>query len=828
MVVRSILIALVAFVIPAAAQSQSQARDEEQHWRMALGQKADVIQQNIHQRHWIEGTHPSLVVVPSDGGPVDYGTTGACNIAHSSTWTGCYLVGIAFRYGWAKEHGTPADVEAALNVGGQIANGLYMLSHVSGTPGFLSRGIAYGYGPSYEERGGSGSSDAWAQGVGPYSDRRFRTGPSHHNYHHVTRGLSFWYYFLDKYNPNPTGRVKAQMDSVRATLTELFNYAYKSHDLVVMDFDGTMSTTLLGGNEGQGFASTRVMMVSDALTWAFWITKDPWYKQRLQQIVRDYNYLGPNAARRMIADNDDTEHVLSSLWLAYQVEQDPRLKTFYQAAATSLFNRYRTDRRSLYNYVYGSITGDAAGADYPGALRTLQEYPSVTFFWPVMNSIRTDIEFTRDTTELDRPARPSTRDALPFYDAPMDNEYDWKGNPHQLDGWLARPITSLAVSGESPMVWFFTDSTNTLYQSLDGGRKFFVNDYRSAARIRSITFAGNKSRIAFINSGGTVLRTMRGGDANITNIDYFGRPVAAWDPVQIGPEGNVCRQIMVDDANPNVMWAVMADGVYRSTDLGRNDIGKLWQKVTTPVPADWSMTYWVATGTKPVVYALGQGQLMRAQPGEAWTIMPSGRGGGRGGGTRQIAIMPGRPDTVLFLSSSGGGGGGMRGMGMSRVTRSLDGGRTMEGAGARGMGTRAARGAPDPSGIERGTEITSLVFDPVNPQIVYAASSKGFYRSTDGGVKWTLSNNGLRIPLVYAVYAPKGAPGKLYASTPAGLHVSSDGGQTWSAPIFVPNGPGVDRVDRGGMGYISAYWAGRYFGKVTDDQVAQPPTAWGW
>jgi len=730
----AVLVTVGAGSALAQAPSQSQARDEEQHWRMALGQKADVIQQDIHQWHWIEGTYPSGVAVPSDGGPANYSTTGGSLVAHSSTWTGCYLIGAAFRYGWAKEHGTPADVEAALNLGGQIANGLYMLSRVSGTPGFLSRGIAYGYGPSNEERGGN-NADLWVQGVGPYSDRRFRAGPSHHNYHHVTRGLTYWYYFLDKYNPNPTGRVKAQMDSVRSMLTDLFNYAYKSHDLVVMDFDGTVHTTLLGANEGQGFASTRIEMVSDALTWAYWITKDPWYKQRLQQIVRDYNYLGPNATRRMIAGYDDTEHVLPSLWLTYQIEQDSKLKAYYQAAATSLFNRYRNDRRSYYNYIYGSITGDTAGADYPGALRTLQEYPSVTFFWPVMNSIRTDIEFTRDTTESDGPVRLATKDALPFYDAPMDNEYDWKGSPHQVDGWLARPITSLAVSGESPMVWFFTDSTNTLYQTLDGGRKFFVNDYRGAARIRSITFAGNKSRIAFINAGGTVLRTMRGGDANITNIDYFGSPRAAWDPVQIGPEGNVCRRIMVDDANPNVVWAIMADGVYRSTDLGVNDIGKLWQRVSPNLPADWSPSYTVVTGDAAAVYALAQGKLYRTAPGDAgWT--PLGLSGlSSYASIRQIAVMPDDPSTMLLLLGASRGG-------MTFVARSTDGGRTVQGF---PQTTSELRALMLRSPRER-VEFTSIVIDPTNPRNIYAASSKGLYRSTDGSVTWTASNNGLRIP----------------------------------------------------------------------------------
>jgi len=94
------------------------------------------------------------------------------------------------------------------------------------------------------------------------------------------------------------------------------------------------------------------------------------------------------------------------------------------------------------------------------------------------------------------------------------------------------------------------------------------------------------------------------------------------------------------------------------------------------------------------------------------------------------------------------------------------------------------------------------------------------------GARWQLSNNGLRIPYVYKVHAPRETPGKIFASTPAGLHVSVDRGATWSSPILVLNGPGVDRLDRGGMGYLVAYWAGRYFGFVTDEQVASAPDTW--
>ena len=795
-----------------AAPSQSQARDEDLRWRVPLAEKAKIIQQRIFERNWINGTYASRAPVPADGRPVDRTITGAANLGHTASWTGSYLGGIAFQYGWAKEHGTPQDVETALNIGGGIVNGFYMLTHISGTPGFLSRGAAPGHGFSYEERGGSGDRDKWWQGVGQYKDYRFKGRPSHHNYDQTTRGLGLWYYFLSKYSPNPTGRVKAQMDSVRTMYQDIINYAYKSHDLTVYDLDGTISATLLFGQAGR--PSTTSLMVTNALTYGYWITKDPWCRTKLQQVMQEYNYLAPGAAQNVKEDADDTEHTFPGLWLAYQVEQDPQIKRFYQECATSLFDMWKTDRRSFFNYMYAAITGDRAGADIPGALRTLQEYPTETILYPIMNSIRTDIEF--QFYELKN--RMGLKTIQPFYDITMDNEYDWKsgGRWESLDNWLARPVTSFAASGEDPMVWFLSDG-QYLYQSLDGGRTFGLSGYPPNVAVRDITFAGNRNRIALLATDDGVYVTYQGGAMNLHERDV--PPPITWRRQQVGPAGDVPQQVIVDRLNPNVVWAVMDDGEYRSADMGRNDIGKLWQRVSPGFPRDWRPSYTVATGRDAVIYALAQGKLYRAAPGDvAWTPLELGRLSSSVG-IRQIAVVPDKPDTLVFLFSIA-----RRGQATSFVATSVDGGRTLQGM---PQDSRSLRALMQNSPLAQ-ADVTSIVIDPNNPRNVYAASSKGVYRSTDGGVIWAASNNGLRIPYVYQVYAPKELGGKIVCSTPAGLHVSTDGGRTWSREILVLNGFGLDRVDRGGMGYLVAYWPGRYFGYITDEEAAAAPRAWGW
>ena len=69
-------------------------------------------------------------------------------------------------------------------------------------------------------------------------------------------------------------------------------------------------------------------------------------------------------------------------------------------------------------------------------------------------------------------------------------------------------------------------------------------------------------------------------------------------------------------------------------------------------------------------------------------------------------------------------------------------------------------------------------------------------------------------------------PDRIYVSTPAGLHVSADGGESWGMPILRLVGPGLEISELGGLGYLTAYWPGRYFGFITDKQAHAEPEEW--
>ena len=69
-----------------------------------------------------------------------------------------------------------------------------------------------------------------------------------------------------------------------------------------------------------------------------------------------------------------------------------------------------------------------------------------------------------------------------------------------------------------------------------------------------------------------------------------------------------------------------------------------------------------------------------------------------------------------------------------------------------------------------------------------------------------------------AVYVPRHAD-VVMVGTPAGMYVSHDKGNSWMDTTLIPQGAGAIRTEIGGIGYLTAYWMGRYHNFVTDEQA---------
>lgn len=77
--------------------------------------------------------------------------------------------------------------------------------------------------------------------------------------------------------------------------------------------------------------------------------------------------------------------------------------------------------------------------------------------------------------------------------------------------------------------------------------------------------------------------------------------------------------------------------------------------------------------------------------------------------------------------------------------------------------------------------VNVLVLDPVTPDIVYAGTTKGLFRTANGGTSWERIGQSLPDPFVSSMVIDPTQPAKLYIGGPAGVWTSADGGQSWQA-----------------------------------------------
>jgi photosystem II stability/assembly factor-like uncharacterized protein len=91
-------------------------------------------------------------------------------------------------------------------------------------------------------------------------------------------------------------------------------------------------------------------------------------------------------------------------------------------------------------------------------------------------------------------------------------------------------------------------------------------------------------------------------------------------------------------------------------------------------------------------------------------------------------------------------------------------------------------------GMKEVLMVVTLAMDPVRPDILYAGTSGGVYKSSNQGARWDKINNGLVSPKELASSRALGvtvmgvdpfSPEMVYAATLSGLYKSSSGGRSW-------------------------------------------------
>jgi len=275
-----------------------------------------------------------------------------------------------------------------------------------------------------------------------------------------------------------------------------------------------------------------------------------------------------------------------------------------------------------------------------------------------------------------------------------------------LDG---SAITGLAIDPENPLE-LYAPTWNAVLKSTDGGNTWDpkINGLVSNQAVETVTFNPSNTDILYAGIGETLVVSTDEGEN--------------WSSLGYGKGLGVSRlfAILIDPFNSNVVYvAGLAGSIYKSENRGQDFV------------------------------------QLRVNVGE---------------GTFGMAAHPTQPNVLLAGINSAGAG----------IIKSED------GVNFRSVSSGLVFGGAD-------SAYSAITYAPGNPNIVYAGSgfereshAKGIFKSINGGETWASRNNGLAInpETGYPHYVKSIAvhpilPNVVFAATGSGLYKSTDGGENW-------------------------------------------------
>ncbi len=311
--------------------------------------------------------------------------------------------------------------------------------------------------------------------------------------------------------------------------------------------------------------------------------------------------------------------------------------------------------------------------------------------------------------------------------------------------------------------------TPGLWRSTDGGKSFDMvvdvpeEDFGGVA----ITPDGEEMFAAGLSSG--MYASRDGG--------------GSWNPSSAGFTQSVTASVSVDAGNPNRMVAAAHyNGAYVSSNGGAT-----WTAVAMPGgDALWAAA---ASPVKPNRYlGANYSALYKTENGGlSWSAVPLPGNHRPGSYYKQpgaIAFHPTDPNAWYVLTTEGA------------LLTTTDNGQTFTQTPITGFASC----------------LMPIAIDPVQPRniLVGDVCGQGVFRSTDGGVSFQASSEGLEDTNVTALVINPADPNEIWAGTmQEGVHRSTDGGRTW-APSHVGLGFRYVKslaIDTGGRLYAStAQW----------------------
>lgn len=599
--------------------------------RSPLYQKAKYFQEDLLDKHWLDGLYVSIVPSVPSGGKISHTVDEPGNVIHAGVWTGRYLAGVGYQYAatkdsWARRHG------------GEILRALRIQQEVTGKPGLLARGYVRGHGPveGWERHGGD--SIEWHQGRGQYSEYRWYGDVSVDNFNAVLYGYAIYF---------DLAADDAQKEFIARDVDRLMTHLLDNQCRII-DVDGEVTRwghvgmdpdlsrdeyyrNLYGSYlrragvtnaEWKPSLRSSLMLLPDLLI-AFHVTGKPHYLEFYDRVVarfkdnpdRPRDGGGPFSLQRLARVNHSSEgQAYEALYNLIRYEHEPKMLPIYRQWVSDLWEMNWMEGNPLFTWMTLAMLPEYRAPQKPGisvarpydvmhgeegarlALETLKLFPVDRVFRPVMNSLRKDIELNPHSTTKKQSARP-----IPINQRPLDNEYSWKGNPYELDGWLKPVVTMIQFSCDDAQVAWFTDSSGRIFLTRDGGAQWNdMSDGLMGAHVQNIVASTNRTFVLHALTDKGVLVTRDGG--------------MSWRqaPENEKPVFTALDFKQWQKMSEQLMFRVNDNGeLVRSSDGGKNETKcmKGWR-----IPKTNSVFI-----TPRGIIASGPGGCFQSQDGDSWT-----------------------------------------------------------------------------------------------------------------------------------------------------------------------------------------------------------------
>ncbi len=265
-------------------------------------------------------------------------------------------------------------------------------------------------------------------------------------------------------------------------------------------------------------------------------------------------------------------------------------------------------------------------------------------------------------------------------------------------------------------------------------------------RVVAVVIHPAKSKLVYAATEEAVYKTRDGGQS--------------WKRLSEGLTRVRVMNLVIDPRLPaNVFAGTLADGVYKSPDGGRRWLPRNAGIQKGTISANVNELVFDPRDSQGLYAATTVGVFRTKDAGQSWSERM--RGMNEINFIVALAVDPVSPN-ILYAGTSGG------------VYRSFDGADHWTKAN-NGLVPDDAKMASMALGVNR------LLIDPADPDVVYAGTTQGVFKTINKGEAWSRLAAELGELYVSSLVLEPGNGQHLYMGTSTGIFQSRDGGQTWNA-----------------------------------------------